>query len=226
MNARILPDSAYVNGAIIPATYFQALDTAQYQAINGDRGGTWSPSTAITIAGAGMAAQGPWSLGRSPALEVPSGSSLRITHGDSDWVELGSGHAAATRAIYTALGPAADTSFWQSTPAPYGTGVWTALSSRVVGNFAVPSPANGFVYEVTSISGSGTSAASPPTWPTTIGATVTDNPGGNQIVLDMLRACGCRAATPRVRLGIARGTGGASHRRRRRRSAHDAAPGA
>jgi hypothetical protein len=112
MSARILPDSRYVNGAVIPASYFQALDSAQFAAINADTGGTWSPSSPITIGGAGMRASGPWSFGAAPAIEVTSGAPERITHGDSDWIQLGSGHAGASRAIYTSLGPAADTSYW------------------------------------------------------------------------------------------------------------------
>jgi len=58
-----------------------------------------------------MGALGPWTLASSPAIEVPSGSSLRLTHGDSDWVILGPGHAGTSRQLRTSLGPAADTSF-------------------------------------------------------------------------------------------------------------------
>jgi hypothetical protein len=120
MNARLYPDTLYVNGNPIPAAYFQGIDTYQFQSINGDAGGTWSPSSQIVIGGAGMTAQGPWSLGAAPALEVPSGSSLRLTHGDSDWVELGNGHSAASRNLRTSLGPAADTSFWLPGSPPAG----------------------------------------------------------------------------------------------------------
>lgn len=112
MNARLNPDTFYVNGNAIPATYFQGLDSAQSQAVNADAGGTWSPSSAIGIDGAGMWATGPWSLGGSPSIEAPSGDSLWLTHGDNDWVELGSGHAASTRTLRRSLGTAADTSYW------------------------------------------------------------------------------------------------------------------
>ena len=61
-------------------------------------------------------------------------------------------------------------------------GAWASSTAYTVGNFRRPTTANGFRYEVTSIAGSGTSAGSEPTWPTTEGATVTDNPGANQVV--------------------------------------------
>lgn len=68
-------------------------------------------------------------------------------------------------------GPASTLSRWQATHA-------YALNSYVVPN----ATANGFYFKATSISGTGTSGGSEPVWPTTIGNTVTDNPGANQIV--------------------------------------------
>ena len=60
---------------------------------------------------------------------------------------------------------------------------WTPSSGYGVGgNAHTPTASNGLCYVVTSISGSGTSAATEPLWPQTIGATVIDNPGANQVV--------------------------------------------
>lgn len=50
-------------------------------------------------------------------------------------------------------------------------GVWAASTAYAVGAFRTPTTANGFRYEVTT---AGTSAASEPTWPTTLGGTVVD----------------------------------------------------
>lgn len=111
-NARINPDTFYVNGTPIPASYFQAIDTAQFQAINGNDGGTWTPSSPLVIGGAGAwACSATWQLNVSPAIKTPLGSGVRITHGDSDWIWLGSGHAGASRNLRTSLALAADTSF-------------------------------------------------------------------------------------------------------------------
>lgn len=60
-------------------------------------------------------------------------------------------------------------------------GVWAAATAYTVGTFRRPTTANGFRYEVTAIAGTGTSAGAEPTWPTTVGLTVIDNPGANQI---------------------------------------------
>lgn len=59
------------------------------------------------------------------------------------------------------------------TVAVYGT-TWVALMTYAVGAFVQPPTANGFYYKATAIT-TGTSGASPPAFPTTIGSTVTDS---------------------------------------------------
>lgn len=60
-------------------------------------------------------------------------------------------------------------------------GSWVTATAYVVGNFRRPTVVNGFRYEVTAIAGGGLSGAAEPTWPTTPGSTVIDNPGANQV---------------------------------------------
>jgi hypothetical protein len=87
-NPRILPDSAYVNGAILPTSYWSALDLAQYQGVRGDVGGTWNPATRMTIGGAGLWLCGPTVVNTpgTPAVLTSVGNSLE--HGDGDYIEL------------------------------------------------------------------------------------------------------------------------------------------
>lgn len=56
------------------------------------------------------------------------------------------------------------------TVSPYGA-TWVATTAYTVGQFTVPTTANGYYYKCTT---AGTSASSQPTWPTTLGTTVTD----------------------------------------------------
>jgi hypothetical protein len=64
---------------------------------------------------------------------------------------------------------------------------WQASTAYAVGAYVVPTTFGsltgsvGRVFKATAVSGTGTSAGSQPTWPTTAGGTVVDNPGGNQI---------------------------------------------
>lgn len=73
------------------------LDSKIARAINADRGGCWSPSTQLSIAGAGFRVSGPTVLQGRGALETQSGA--RVVLGDVDWPELGAGHPARRRTI-------------------------------------------------------------------------------------------------------------------------------
>lgn len=61
---------------------------------------------------------------------------------------------------------------------------WASGTSFALNSYVVPTSANtnGYYFKATSVSGTHTSGGSEPTWPTVPGNTVTDNPGGNQIV--------------------------------------------
>lgn len=71
----------------------------------------------------------------------------------------------------------------------FGANVWvtgvTALgtSAIAVGTYVLPTAANqnGHIYRASAVSGTHTTGATEPTWPTGIGATVVDNAGANQI---------------------------------------------
>jgi len=60
-------------------------------------------------------------------------------------------------------------------------GSWAAATVYAVNDTVLPTTPNGRIYRATAISGTGTSAASEPTWPTTAAGTVVDNAGANQI---------------------------------------------
>jgi hypothetical protein len=60
-------------------------------------------------------------------------------------------------------------------------GAWAATTAYALGTFRRPIAANGFLYEVTAVSGTGTSGGAEPAWPTTPGLTVVDNAGPNQL---------------------------------------------
>lgn len=68
---------------------------------------------------------------------------------------------------------------WQAPPAS-----WLPSHAYALGSFVAPTTANanGFIFKATSVSGTGTSGASEPTWTNTLGTTVTDDAGANQIV--------------------------------------------
>jgi hypothetical protein len=85
--------------------------------------------------------------------------------------------------------PGAGNTFAYKGEAPIPT--WTPNTVYAVGQNAQPgfyisgghvlSKPNGLYYQVTAVTGTGTSGSAPPVWPTTSGATVVDNAGANQI---------------------------------------------
>jgi hypothetical protein len=117
-NPRILPDSAYVNGAALlvpggtPDTWWATLDAAQVDLLDGDAGGTWAPASSIEIGGAGMWAAGPWYLS-PPAITVMvpiSAGNDALTHGDSDFITLAANHGMSSRFLLTEAAQARDSS--------------------------------------------------------------------------------------------------------------------
>lgn len=89
-NARIAPDSAYVNGTGLPGggAWYAALDLAQYQGIWGDAGGTWNPSAPIRIRGASLWFCGPVAFNNGSEAVRTFWGGGGITHDDSDYIEL------------------------------------------------------------------------------------------------------------------------------------------
>lgn len=60
-------------------------------------------------------------------------------------------------------------------------GAWAAATAYTVNTYRRPGTANGYRYKVTAIAGTGTSGGAEPAWPTTVGATVIDNAGPDQV---------------------------------------------
>lgn len=113
-NPRLFPDTFYANGVPLPASLLQGLDAAQTAGLDGDAGnGTWNPTSAIDIGGAGMWAGGPWTLSPPSAGTVQvvlSGGSVQLTHGDNDYVTIASGHSVASRDLVTQVALGKDSS--------------------------------------------------------------------------------------------------------------------
>jgi hypothetical protein len=116
---RINVDGAYVNG-LVPiaaaspglggAGWFAAVDAAQYASINGDVGTTHAPAALITIQGAGVIIQGA-TFSTAGLLLNTLGSGSRITHGDDDYVNMGTVGEYGTQYLITNLSDGYDASF-------------------------------------------------------------------------------------------------------------------
>lgn len=100
-NARIEDDLFYASARPLPETWWQALDTNLSKALNGDGGGTWAPSSAIIVNGAGLGVGATWTISGGAKLTTPAASGARIEHDDNDYIELLAGHTGASRTLVT-----------------------------------------------------------------------------------------------------------------------------
>ena len=306
-NNYVRPDGQWPPEIVLTPGDLRRLDVAQFQAVNGDAGGTWVPLTPITIGGASLVLTGGSSLGHVLSGGLLTYSGGRVYLGASIYpsfastqsrtIDYGLGgafttagvgnllfripprslHNGATLAsanvtfvvaqkhvVTPAVLPQAivvrsDWTYWRpfewtaSTPFPAGTLIcaagrtwgyayvatgaggtsgsveptWTSAAHigdtlpvdgsvtwfacgftgtanpwqathayTATSSVVQPTLANGLVYQCTATSGSGTSSGTEPTWPLAVGATVIDNPGGNQVVWT------CRGS-PRAALWVA-----------------------
>jgi hypothetical protein len=119
-NNRLAADSFYFVAVPLPSSWWQGLDNAQLKAVNGDAGGTWSPAASLQIDNANLPL---WTPGATPTgnmfavwltgpstITIPGSVNDPISHGDSDYVQLGSGHAGSSRTIVTACSGGIDNS--------------------------------------------------------------------------------------------------------------------
>ncbi len=104
--ARTRADGVWVNGYEPPAADWADLDAKQRQAINGDRGGAWAPSSLLTVGDVG---------GSDPALvvnertlvayggELRSAGTGRFQIPGSTWPEFAEGHPFRERKLVSNL---------------------------------------------------------------------------------------------------------------------------
>ena len=98
-------DAQLVEGMIPTSAAFRNIDEATAEAINGDDGGTWTPSLNINIGGQSfMVAAGPWVQSGSGNIASAAGHPIGFGKGALDDVfQLAPGHTGATRTVITML---------------------------------------------------------------------------------------------------------------------------
>lgn len=78
-NTRIRSAGLWILDSTIEPEELELLDQAQYEAINGDDGGTWAPSAVITIGGSGLTVTGPARLSDVIAATWNAGGTATFT---------------------------------------------------------------------------------------------------------------------------------------------------
>lgn len=90
----------WVRGYVTTGTDFQTIDQNTYLAINGDEGGTWSPSAPIVIGGAGFVFAGPSRLEGSADIVATAAHNITFGQGSaSDYFGLESNHLENVREL-------------------------------------------------------------------------------------------------------------------------------
>lgn len=88
-------------GYVTVASDWTGLGTNLFKAINGDKGGVWSPAAQIVINTGGLRVYGPTVVNYGGKLKTTSGS--RFVLATNDWPKLGASHVGRTRVLLTPL---------------------------------------------------------------------------------------------------------------------------
>lgn len=87
-NAFIRAGGVWSGSATVTTAEMAAFDLAQFQSVNGDLGGSWAPSSVITIGGSGLDVTGAFTAAdctgitlASGLIDVQSGAEIRLDNG-------------------------------------------------------------------------------------------------------------------------------------------------
>lgn len=114
-NARIRPDSKWVTGPPLAGSEITTVDVNLTKAINGDGGGTYTPSAQIVIGGAAglrLCTATHQLSGAGAIIQTSLSQEQFVEYGDDDYALLDSGHAGASRHLGAAGGEAVSIFNW------------------------------------------------------------------------------------------------------------------
>lgn len=80
-NSRLRAPTFWTLDSSVTPGEFEAFDQAQFEAVNGDLGGTWAPAASIVIGGAGMQVTGPGYMSDAKQLDIAADGQLTILNG-------------------------------------------------------------------------------------------------------------------------------------------------
>lgn len=113
---RIRLDPGWATGSVWTTAERAALDAALVASVNGDGGGTGSPTANVVIQGAGLRLIGTngtkHTLSGIGSSVTTNGTTSQLVHGDSDYCVLGAGHAGATTKIRSPITAAKYANGW------------------------------------------------------------------------------------------------------------------
>lgn len=113
-HVRIRLDPGWAIGTVWTSAEWSALDDALAASVNGDGGGTYTPSADVIVGGAGVrliAVTHPITGAHSVVSTTISAGAL-LVHGDSDYCVLGAGHTGTTASICSPVAAAVWAAGW------------------------------------------------------------------------------------------------------------------
>ena len=114
-HVRIRQDPGWATGSHWTSTEQTALDNALIASVNGDGGGTGSPTANVVIQGAGLRLIATThTISGAHSSITTDGATKLLTHGDSDYCVLGAGHSGATATIRSPIADARLPAGWSS----------------------------------------------------------------------------------------------------------------
>lgn len=136
-------DATWTNGGlgnyVTVIADWQSLADKTFKSLNGDLGGTWIPSSPITIDTGGMNVTGPALVSYGGTLTTLSGA--RFVLGVGDWPKLSTSHVGRTRVIQQEISARQSTPRYWWCDAPAYPGSIQSIACTLVGPYGIEQPA-------------------------------------------------------------------------------------
>lgn len=128
-NARIRPSGFWTLGSVISPAEMEALDEAQFEALNADDGGVWAPTDEIIIGGAGLHVTGPANLDDVQSATIEG--TVTIASGGATIIASGGTLTAASGSTVALAGATSQTGALTKSGAG-GTTAWRVDSATIL----------------------------------------------------------------------------------------------
>lgn len=135
--SRTHPDAGWA-GIVTLQSDWQSLADKGFESVNGDQGGTYAPSSFISISASGMSVTGPTEVNYGGFLKTLASSRFKL--GNNEWPSLGPSHVGRTRVLRSPVHTRLCTPHYHFADCPTYTGSIQAIACTIVSQAGLEQP--------------------------------------------------------------------------------------